>query len=255
MGIWEEIKSTAKLYQKNEPIMRDHLQKIVLSRSSFADSLAVVLVDVIKPDPKMEAEITKIMKDFFTKKSVYTLIESDLQAFKKRDPACRNLLSVILFYKGFQATAIHRVAHELWQKKQIMLPLYLQGICCRVFAIDIHPAAKIGKSFFMDHGNSIVIGETCVIGEEVSILQDVTLGGTGKEQGDRHPKIGRGVLIGAGAKILGNIKVGDYSKVGASSVVLQDIPPRSVAVGIPATVVGKTKTKDSAKVMDHSLDC
>ncbi|MFC1748304.1 serine O-acetyltransferase [Pseudomonadota bacterium] len=168
---------------------------------------------------------------------------SDLACVRKRDPACTNYLIPILFFKGFHAICLYRLSNFAWKYGYKNIALFLQNKCTTLLSVDIHPAATIGSGLFLDHATGIVIGETTVIGDDVSILQNVTLGGTGKDSGDRHPKVGNGVLLGAGSKVLGNIKVGDYSKIAAGSIVLSDIPRCSTAVGVPAKVV-KQHTQD-----------
>src|SRR5581483_830488 len=162
----------------------------------------------------------------------------DLAAVFERDPACRAHVDAFLFYKGFHALQCYRVAHWLWTHDRRSMALFFQSRVSELFTLDIHPAARIGKGIMIDHGHGVVIGETAVVEDDVSMLHGVTLGGTGKEVGDRHPKVRRGVLISVGAKILGNIEVGEYSRVGAGSVVLKDVPPGCTAVGVPARLTG-----------------
>ena len=177
---------------------------------------------------------------------------ADLLAVVDRDPACNRLIEPLLYFKGFHALETHRFAHLLWKAGRRDFALYLQSQCSRVFSIDIHPAARIGRGIFIDHGHALVIGETAVVGDDVSMLHGVTLGGTGKESGDRHPKIGNGVMIGAGAKVLGNISVGDCSRIAAGSVVLKDVPPRTTVAGVPARVIGEVRLQGSRT--DHGSD-
>lgn len=178
----------------------------------------------------------------------------DVEAAMDRDPACQTLLEVVLFFKGFAALVGHRVARQKWiQRNHSMTALYLQSTCSAVFGMDIHPAATIGAGVLLDHGTGIVIGETAVIGDGCTLLHGVTLGGTGKDSEDRHPKIGCDVLIGAGASILGNIRIGDACKIGAGSVVLRPLPPRSTAVGAPAKIIGRVMEKNPASTMDRTL--
>ncbi len=178
---------------------------------------------------------------------------ADLVCRKRRDPACRSYLGALLHMKGFQALQAYRVAHWLWGQGREALALLLQGRIAGTFAVDIHPAARIGSGIMMDHATGIVIGETAVVGDNVSMLHGVTLGGTGKDVGDRHPKVRRGVLIGAGAKILGNIVIGEGAKVGAGSVVLNDVPPHSTVAGVPARMIGRPGVDQPALEMDQSL--
>ncbi|MCQ8241872.1 serine O-acetyltransferase [Acetobacteraceae bacterium KSS12] len=177
----------------------------------------------------------------------------DLRAIRERDPACPDYVTPFLYFKGYQAIQVHRVAHWLWAAGRRHLAGHLQSRCSELFGMDIHPAAVLGRRILIDHGTGIVIGETCVLGDDVSMLQGVTLGGTGKHQGDRHPKIHRGVLIGAGAKVLGNIVIGEGAKVGAGSIVLEPVPPYTTVVGNPARRVGTRHSNLPALTMDQSL--
>jgi serine O-acetyltransferase len=159
----------------------------------------------------------------------------------------------VLYFKGFHAIQTHRLAHWLWEKGRKDFALYLQSRSSAVFQTDINPAAHIGRGIFLDHATGLVVGETAVVEDDVSMLQDVTLGGTGKEDGDRHPKIRRGVLIGAGAKILGNIEVGECARIAAGSVVLKSVPPHMTVAGVPARVVGEAGCAEPARAMDQML--
>jgi serine O-acetyltransferase len=176
---------------------------------------------------------------------------ADLMAVHDRDPACHRYLQPILFFKGYQAVQAYRIGHSLWQKGRTDLAYFVQMRVSEVFGVDIHPAAKIGKGIMIDHAHSIVIGETAVVGDNVSMLHSVTLGGTGKEDGDRHPKIGNGVLIGARAKVLGNIHIGHCTRIAAGSVVLSDVPPCKTVAGVPARIVGEAGCDQPSVLMDH----
>ncbi|MBT9244936.1 serine O-acetyltransferase [Gemmobacter fulvus] len=178
---------------------------------------------------------------------------ADLMAVYDRDPACHRYLQPILFFKGYQAVQAYRIGHWLWTCGRIDLAYFVQMRVSEVFGVDIHPAARLGKGIMIDHAHSIVIGETAVVGDNVSMLHSVTLGGTGKEDGDRHPKIGDGVLIGAGAKVLGNIHIGHCSRIAAGSVVLQDVPPCTTVAGVPAKVVGEAGCPQPAVMMDQVI--
>ncbi|CAN0585775.1 unnamed protein product, partial [Ectocarpus sp. 12 AP-2014] len=174
-----------------------------------------------------------------------------LVAIYERDPACHRLLQPVLYFKGFQAVQAYRVAHWLYQQGRFDLAYFVQMRVSELYSIDIHPAAHVGKGIMIDHAHSIVIGETASVGDNVSMLHDVTLGGTGKEDGDRHPKIGDGVMLGAGAKVLGNITVGHCSRVAAGSVVLQDVPPCKTVAGVPARIVGEAGCDQPSIKMDQ----
>ena len=180
-------------------------------------------------------------------------VRTDLAAVYDRDPACSRLIEPLLYFKGFHALQTYRFAHMLWLGGRRDFALYLQSQSSRVFDIDIHPAARIGRGIMFDHGSGLVVGETAEIGDNTSVLHGVTLGGSGKEIGNRHPKIGRGVMIGAGAKILGNICVGDCARIAAGSVVLKDVPPKTTVAGVPARVVGEAGCSQPSRAMDQLL--
>jgi serine O-acetyltransferase len=179
--------------------------------------------------------------------------EADLRAVFERDPACKGYVQPFLYFKGFLALQTHRIAHALWRGGREAMAFYLQSRMSELFQVDIHPAAVIGQGAFLDHGTGIVIGETAVVGDDVSMLHGVTLGGTGAGRGERHPKIGAGVLLGAGAKVLGNITVGDYAKIASGSVVLKSVPAHCTAAGVPARLVNCPTCEEPAKSMDHTL--
>ncbi len=181
-------------------------------------------------------------------------IRADVLAVFDRDPACDRYIDPFLYFKGFQAVQTYRLAHQLYNMGRHDFAYYLQSRSSMVFGVDIHPAARIGQGIMIDHAHSIVIGETAVVGDNVSMLHAVTLGGTGKEHGDRHPKIGSGVLLGAGAKVLGNIRIGECSRVASGSVVLHDVPPNRTVAGVPAKVVGYAGCAEPATSMDQTFD-
>jgi serine O-acetyltransferase len=185
--------------------------------------------------------------------SIGEAFRADIVAVVDRDPACTRLLEPALFFKGFHAIETHRLAHALWHAGRRDFALYLQSRSSEVFQTDIHPAARIGKGIFLDHATGLVVGSTAVIEDDVSMLQDVTLGGTGKERGDRHPKIRAGVLIGAGAKILGNIVIGRCSRIAAGSVVLRPVPDHKTVAGVPAKVIGEAGCAEPSRAMDQIL--
>lgn len=236
--IWHEVQRTATKVAEREPLLQRRLQRLVLQRESLADMLAAVLADRLASADLPEQVLYCLMSGILAgDDSIMAQATADLLAVTRRDPACPDHLHVVLNLKGFQALQTHRISHRLWQQGRTELAFTLANIGSLVLGVDIHPAARIGSGVMLDHGAGIVIGETAVVEDDVSILQDVTLGGTGKERGDRHPKIRSGVMIGAGAKILGNIEIGSMSKVAAGSVVLQHVPPHSTVAGVPARVV------------------
>ncbi|MDZ7928039.1 MAG: serine O-acetyltransferase [Agrobacterium sp.] len=182
-----------------------------------------------------------------------SVLRVDIQAVYDRDPACTRFMEPLLYFKGFQAIQTHRLAHWLYKSGRRDLALYLQSRSSSIFQTDINPAARIGKGIFLDHATGLVVGETAVIGDNVSILHGVTLGGTGKEGADRHPKIANGVMIGAGAKILGNIEIGSCSRIAAGSVVLKPVPPKTTVAGVPARVVGEAGCSEPSRLMDQVI--
>jgi serine O-acetyltransferase len=185
--------------------------------------------------------------------SIGEAFRADLVAVVDRDPACCRVLEPVLYFKGFHAIQTHRLAHALWLAGRRDFALYLQSRSSEVFQTDVHPAARFGKGIFLDHATGLVVGSTATIDDDVSMLQDVTLGGTGKEKGDRHPKIQHGVLIGAGAKILGNIEVGHCARIAAGSVVLHPVPNNKTVAGVPAKIVGEAGCAEPARSMDQIL--
>lgn len=235
--IWRALHRRANEVAVHEPLLAGRMHRLVLQKNSMEAVLAAVLASRLAnydlPEPVLYA---KILAMFSEDKRIGSQIAADLQAVKTRDPASPDYLHVVLNLKGFQALQTHKVSHLLWRLNRKELAYTFANLAALHFNVDIHPAARIGSGVMFDHGGGIVIGETAVIDDSVSILQQVTLGGTGKDRGDRHPKIRSGVMIGAGAKILGNIEIGTMSKVAAGSVVLKDVPPHSTVAGVPAVV-------------------
>lgn len=237
-GVWQEIRDSAEAVARRETILLPRLRTLVLDQPTPEAIIAAVLARRMASEDLPET----VLRDLFAgvleeHRDILPHIEADLAAVKERDPACDDSLHVLLNLKGFQALQTYRIAHALWLDGRHELAFALSNQASIAFAVDIHPAARIGEGVMFDHGTGIVIGETTVIEDNVSLLQNVTLGGTGKEHGDRHPKIRSGVMIGAGAKILGNIEVGTMSKVAAGSVVLRAVPPHCTVAGVPARVV------------------
>ena len=252
--IWERICSETREAASAEPILASFLHATILNHEELECSLSFHLANLLD-NPSAPAMMLRelILEALRDDSEIRGAIRDDLNAILDRDSACHELYIPFLYFKGFQALQIHRIGHWLWTHDRQPLALFLQSQMSRQFGIDIHPAARFGHGIMLDHATGLVVGETAVIGNRVSILQSVTLGGTGKEDGDRHPKIGDGVLISAGAKILGNIHVGEGAKVGAGSVVLQDVPAHTTVAGVPAKVVGKPTTNSPALDMDHAI--
>ncbi len=253
-AVWDRLRSDAAEAARQEPTLKHLLEGVILHRGSFEEALSYRLARKLCHHAVTEETLTEVFMDAFRADvGIVLRIENDLRAFFDRDPACPDYLSPFLYFKGFMALSGYRLGHFLWESGRFHLAYYLQSIISEEFAVDIHPAARIASGILVDHATSIVIGETAVVEENVSILHDVTLGGTGKETGDRHPKVRAGVLIGAGAKIIGNVEIGTGAKIGAGSVVLNDVPPHSTVVGVPAEVVGKTVEPAPALDMDHKI--
>lgn len=230
--IWDILISEAMEVASKERILSKVLTEFILERESLAEALGWRLAARLVKNSVPESDIRELIKDAFENdKQMLRNVELDLFAVRERDPACNDFLSPFMYFKGFQALCCYRVANFLWKNNRKELAIYIQSLIAVVYSVDIHPAAKIGNGILLDHATGFVAGETTVIEDDVSILHEVTLGGTGKERGDRHPKIRSGVLIGAGAKILGNVEIGEGSRIGASSVVLNDVPAHVSVAG------------------------
>jgi serine O-acetyltransferase len=253
-AVWATMQAEATMLIRREPALARLVNRAVLQHYCFASAMGHRLAQKLaSPDFDVVSLIEVLCDAFDRAPDIVEAAAGDLQATRERDPACEDLLTPLLHFKGFLALQGHRVCHSLWQDGQRHLARHLQSRMSDVFGVDIHPAARLGYRILLDHGTGLVIGETAVVEDDVSILQEVTLGGTGKEEGDRHPKVRRGVLIGAGAKILGNIEIGEGAKVGAGSVVLSDVEPHTTVVGVPARKVGPRLTQLPALMMDHML--
>jgi serine O-acetyltransferase len=252
-GVWGTLCSEALAMLRQEPALSRMVNSTIFNHGCFAEALADRLVRRLA-SPELDFNtLYDLMADVMDRDGdILEAAAVDLTAIRDRDPATPDLIGPFLNYKGFHALQAHRVTNWLWRHDRTYLALHLQSRVSEVFAIDIHPAATMGRGILIDHGTSLVIGETAVVGDDVSILQEVTLGGTGKECGDRHPKVRRGVLIGAGAKILGNIEIGEGAKVGAGSVVLDAVDPYTTVAGVPARPVGLNSGLP-AFTMDHAL--
>lgn len=253
--VWTRLRQDVVATAKSEPMLAGYLHDTVLKHHSLEASISYFLAGKLASDYLTTTSLRDVFYEALTSSTeIHDAVRRDLLAVLERDPAAKSLALPYLHFKGFQALQSYRVANWLWSNERHPLALYLQSRISEAFAVDIHPAARIGKGILIDHGTSVVIGETAVVGDDVSMLHEVTLGGTGKESGDRHPKVGNGVLIGAGAKILGNIVIGHGSKVAAGSIVLNEVPPNSTVAGIPAKVVGKPKFAEPGKQMDQVVE-
>ena len=252
--IWAKIREEAKEASSQDRQISGYMYSQVLSQKTLEKVLSVNLAKHIETIHVEYRIIEDLFDEFYsTDKQIQQTIRADISAVYDRDPACHRYIEPILYFKGFQALQVHRLANWLWVNGRSEFAYYLQSLCSRVYSVDIHPAAKFGKGIFIDHATGIVIGETAVIDDNVSMLHDVTLGGTGKKSGDRHPKVKSGVLIGAGAKILGNIKIGVSARVAAGSVVLNDVPDGVTVAGVPARVIGGNDKEYPSQHMDHLL--
>lgn len=252
--IWQCILNEAKKESENEPILASHLHATVLKHDNFSQALAFHLSNLLGSITASALSLREVISDAHRENPELVVAAAiDIAAIRDRDSACSECGTPFLYYKGFHALQAYRVAHHLWVNQRTELALFLQSRTSTCFSVDIHPAAKIGKGLMLDHANGIVIGETSVVGDQVSIMQSVTLGGTGKESGDRHPKVGAGVLIGAGSKVLGNIQIGDGAQISAGSVVLKDVPPHTIAAGVPAEIIGKPTNDMPSLSMDHKI--
>ncbi len=257
--IWAAVRAEAEVAAAAEPALGGFLYATILSHDRLEGAVAHRLAQRINHS---DVDATLISQTFAavleSHPELGQIFRADLAAVFDRDPACTRYIEPLLYFKGFHALVTHRFAHELYKDGRKDFALYLQSQASRIFAVDINPATRIGMGIMLDHGTGIVIGETAVIGDNCSILQNVTLGGNGKETGDRHPKIGDNVLLAAGAKVLGNIRVGNCSKVAAGSVVLKDVPPNKTVAGVPAKVVGDSGCPEPSRAMDQRLspdDC
>ncbi|MBW2241846.1 MAG: serine O-acetyltransferase [Deltaproteobacteria bacterium] len=251
--LWYAIREQAAAEAEREAVLASYLHATILTHDSLESAIAYHLAGKLDGPTVKAMTLREVFDEAFAKDpEIGRAMRADLAAVRDRDPACGGALTPLLYFKGFHALASHRIAHWLWQEGRQFLALFFQSRMAQLFDVDIHPAARIGHGVFIDHGTGIVIGETSVVGNDVSMLQGVTLGGTGKEQGDRHPKIHDAVLIGAGAKVLGNVHVGHGAKIGAGSVVLMDVPPYCTAAGVPATLHGDC-AEAAGFTMDHSL--
>ena len=252
--VFTRLRQEAEEVARREPELAGFLFSTILNHETF-ESAVVHRVAARLDHQDVPAElIRQRFLDLAARDaSVGEGMRADILAVVDRDPACTRLIEPMLYFKGFHALQTHRLAHGLWKAGRRDFALYLQSRSSEVFQLDINPQSRLGKGIFVDHGTGIVVGQTAVIEDNVSILQGVTLGGTGKETGDRHPKIREGVLLGAGAKVLGNIEVGRCARVAAGSVVLAAVPPNTTVAGVPAKVVGTAGCAEPARTMDQLI--
>ena len=252
---WMRLREEAEALCSKEPVLASFVYSTILNRKRLEETIAHRVAQRLGHAEVDAEQLYHTFADVLDKTpELGDIFRADLAAVFDRDPACNRLIEPILYFKGFHALQSHRFAHELWKAGRTDFAYYLQSQSSRIFGIDIHPAAEIGRGIMFDHATGIVIGETARVGDDASILHGVTLGGSGKEADDRHPKIGRCVMIGAGAKILGNIKVGDCARVASGSVVLKDVPAKTTVAGVPARVVGQAGCPEPARSMHQLLE-
>jgi serine O-acetyltransferase len=255
-SLWQTLRAEAHRVVAEEPALQSLVNDVIFTRETPAAVLGASLARRLARENMPRATIEPLFTGIFADHPhIVCRAMRDLHAMFERDAACFSLLEPLLFFKGFLALTSYRVSHQLWHDGRRWLALYLQSVTSESFAVDIHPAARIGCGILLDHATSFVVGETAIIEDDVSILHEVTLGGTGKATGERHPIIRTGVLLGAGAKILGRVEVGAGAKVGAGSVVLSDVPPHTTVAGVPAIIVGEASEQNPANEMNQKLDC
>lgn len=252
--VWSTIRLEAEQVTRDEPLMASLVHAGVLHHVSLERALSYRIAQKLA-SPEMSELILREIADeaYEDEPALGVFARADILAVFERDPACHRYLQPLLFFKGFQALQCYRIGHWLWQHRRKDMAYFIQMRTSERFGVDIHPGARMGNGIMIDHAHSIVIGETAAVGNNVSMLHSVTLGGTGKEDGDRHPKIGDSVLIGAGAAVLGNIRVGPCSRIAAGSVVLEDVPPCKTVAGVPARIIGEAGCAEPSKTMDQLL--
>ncbi len=253
--LWRDMRLRAEEIAAAEPGLLALLKEVILDQECLSSALGVRLARKLARQDSPIENLVPLLAGLL--KDNPALVESasdDLEAILKRDPACNSTLEPLMYYKGFFAVTTYRIANHLWHDSRRAMALYLQSLASEVFGVDIHPAASIGSGILLDHATSFVVGETAVIEDNVSILHEVTLGGTGNEVGARHPIVRSGVLIGAGAKILGPVEIGQGAKIGAGSVVLRDVPPHTTVAGVPAEIVGASREESPALAMNQSFE-
>jgi serine O-acetyltransferase len=253
--IWRQVRAEAEEAVAREPALGGFIFATILNHDRLEDAVCHRLSQRLHHSDVDATLIGQAFSSVLHKAPhVSQIFRADLNAVLDRDPACNRLIEPLLYFKGFHALVTHRFAHELWNEGRRDLAYYLQSQSSRIFAVDIHPAARIGQGIMFDHGTGIVIGETASIGDNTSLLHGVTLGGSGKETGDRHPKVGSSVMIGAGAKVLGNIIIGDCARIAAGSVVLKNVEACTTVAGVPAKYVGPAGCPEPARSMDQMVD-
>ncbi|WGH78366.1 serine O-acetyltransferase [Jannaschia ovalis] len=252
--VWDQTLTEARDLLRVEPLLGGLVHDTILHHSSLESALAYRFAQKLASS-EMSEQLLRELADtaLAADPEITQSARADIVAVFERDPACHRFIQPLLFFKGFQAIQAYRIGHWLWTQGRKDLAYFVQMRVSEIFGVDIHPNARVGRGIMIDHAHSIVIGETAVVGDNVSMLHSVTLGGTGKEDDDRHPKIEDGVLIGAGAKVLGNIRVGHCSRIAAGSVVLEEVPPMKTVAGVPARVVGEAGCAQPSVMMDQLI--
>ena len=251
--IWKTLQADVKAMAEREPILASFLYATVLNHASFEEAISFLLASKLASPTVHSITLRDVMVQAHSEDAAIAEASiADLVAVRDRDAACTSYSQPFLYFKGYHSLQTYRVANHLWKTGRRELALHLQSRMSEIFSVDIHPAARIGHGIMLDHGTGVVIGETAVIEDNVSIMHEVTLGGTGKQGGDRHPKVRKGSLISVGAKILGNIEIGEGAKVGGGAVVLTDVAPHTTVAGIPAKPVGVVRGAP-AKEMDQNF--
>lgn len=254
-AMWERLRHEVEEDARREPMLASSLYATVLNHKTFEEALSFHLANKLATSTLHPITLRDmIIQAYSEDHGIAQAAVADLRAVVERDPACRGYSTPFLYFKGYHALESYRIAHHLWNQERQPLALQLQSRISEVFQVDIHPAARIGRGILMDHATGIVIGETAVVEDDVTLFHEVTLGGTGKQTEDRHPKVRRGVMISAGAKIFGNIEIGEGAKVGGGSVVLRSVPPHTTVAGVPARIVGRPSDEEPSKSMDQLIE-
>jgi serine O-acetyltransferase len=253
--VWRSIRAEAEGLVAKEPLLASLVYACILHHDALESALSFRIAQKLASAEMGEMVLREIADEAYGAEAALGVsARADIVAVFERDPACHQYLQPLLYFKGFLALQSHRIAHWLWLRRRRDLAYFVQMRTSEVFGVDIHPGARLGRGIMIDHAHSIVIGETAIVGDNVSMLHSVTLGGTGKEDGDRHPKIGDGVMIGAGAAVLGNIAIGNCSRIAAGSVVLESVPPCTTVAGVPARVVGSAGCEQPSQMMNQLLN-
>src|SRR5882672_2985665 len=253
--IWSALRAQAEQLAESEPELASIAHATILKHDSLEEALSYLLAKKIGGEDLSPMQLREMFQDAFAAEpAMGEAVRADLAAVFERDPACHSYAQAFLFFKGFHALQSYRVAHFLWNHGRKLVALFIQNRMSDLFAVDIHPAARLGRGIMIDHATGVVIGETAVVGDDVSMLHGVTLGGTGKENEDRHPKIGRGVLLSVGAKVLGNIEIGHCARIAAGSVVVKSVPHKVTVAGVPAKIVGEAGCAEPSRTMDQMLN-